>query len=93
MQEKEAKIKDLESLKAKTDKDLWEGDLRVFETEYKKHIDEFYDYMDINPKDMEVHLTKVTTKKVVIRKRDSALTTPTTSRMQTPINVPDINDD
>lgn len=89
LQEKEARFKELEILKVKTDKDLWEGDLQVFEIEYKKHIDEFYDYMDINPKEMEVHLNKVATKKVSIRKRDpAALSTPATSRMQTPVNVP-----
>ena len=88
LQEKEAKIKELDILKAKTDKDLWEGDLQMFEVEYKKHMDEFYDYMDINPKEMEVHMNKVATKKVVIRKRDSTLSTPAISRMQTPVNVP-----
>jgi DNA topoisomerase-2 len=90
LQEKEAKIKELDILKAKTDKDLWEADLRIFETEYKKHMDEFYDYMDINPKDIEAKMSKPATKKVVIRKRDSATTTPATSRMHTPINVPEV---
>jgi DNA topoisomerase-2 len=94
LQEKESKIRELDILKAKTDKDLWEADLRVFETEYKKHIDEFYDYMDINPKEIESKMAKPATKRVVIRKRDSATTTPATSRMHTPVNVPeDVEDD
>ena len=92
LQEKEAKIKELTILKAKTDKDLWEADLGVFETEYKKHMDEFYDYMDINPKDIEAKMAKPATKKVVIRKRDSATTTPAISRLHTPINVPGVDD-
>jgi DNA topoisomerase-2 len=94
LQEKEGKIRELEILKAKTDKDLWEADLRVFETEFKKHMDEFYDYMDINPKDIESKMSKPAPKRVVIRKRDSATTTPASSRMQTPVNIPDnIEDD
>jgi DNA topoisomerase-2 len=93
LQEKEAKISELEALKAKTDKDLWEADLRVFETEYKKHMDEFYDYMDLNPKEMESKMARPASKRVVIRKRDSTTTTPTTSRMQTPVNVPDVDID
>jgi DNA topoisomerase-2 len=93
LHDKEAKVKELDILKAKTDKDLWEADLRIFETEYKKHMDEFYDYMDINPKDIEAKMAKPATKKVVIRKRDSATTTPATSRMHTPINVPEVDVD
>jgi len=93
LQEKDSKIKELESLKAKIDKDLWEEDLRVFETEYRKHLDEFYDYMDINPKEIEAKMAKPATKKVVIRKRDSTTTTPATSRMQTPVNVPEVDDE
>ena len=90
MQEKEAKIKELEALRAKTDKDLWEADLRVFELEFKKHMDEFYDYMDINPKDIESRMPKPATKRVAIRKRaDSSATTPATSRIHTPVNIPD----
>lgn len=93
LQEKEAKIKELTILKAKTDKDLWEADLCVFETEYKKHLDEFYDYMDINPKEIAAQMAKPATKKVVIRKRDSATTTPATSRMHTPTNVPEVDEE
>jgi len=92
LQEKETKIKELTILKAKTDKDLWDADLGVFETEYKKHMDEFYDYMDINPKDIESKMAKPAPKKVVIRKRDSATTTPATSRLHTPINLPEVDD-
>jgi DNA topoisomerase-2 len=93
LQEKDIKIKELDTLKSKTDKDLWEADLRVFEIEYKKHLDEFYDYMDINAKEIEAKMAKPATKKVVIRKRDSALPTPATSRIHTPVNVPEIDDD
>ena len=88
LQEKEAKNKELTILKAKTDKDLWEADLGVFETEFKKHMDEFYDYMDINPKDIEAQMAKPATKKVVIRKRESAA-----SRMHTPTNIPEVDDE
>jgi DNA topoisomerase-2 len=94
LQEKDAKTQELVLLRRKSDKDLWEADLKVFETEYKKHIDEFYDYMDINPKEIETRMQKTATKRVVIRKRDSTTTTPTSSRMQTPVNVPDdVEDD
>jgi DNA topoisomerase-2 len=72
LHDKEAKVKELDILKAKTDKDLWEADLQVFETEYKKHMDEFYDYMDINPKEMEANMAKSVQKKVVIKKRNAA---------------------
>jgi DNA topoisomerase-2 len=92
LQEKETKIKELTILKAKTDKDLWDADLGVFETEYKKHMDEFYDYMDINPKEIESKMAKPAPKKVVIKKRDSAATTPATSRLHTPINLPEVDD-
>jgi DNA topoisomerase-2 len=93
LREKEEKVKELNILKDKTDKDLWDADLRMFETEYKKHMDEFYDYMNINPKEIEAKMAKPATKKVVIRKRDSAATTPATSRMNTPINVPEVEAD
>ena len=93
LREKEEKVKELNILKDKTDKDLWDADLRMFETEYKKHMDEFYDYMNINPKEIEAKMAKPATKKVVIRKRDSAVTTPATSRMNTPINVPEVEAD
>jgi DNA topoisomerase-2 len=92
LQEKESKIRELDILKAKTDKDLWCADLQVFETEYKKNLDEFYDYMDINPKEMEAKMTKPPAKKVVIKKRDNT-STPTISKSKTPINVPEVDEE
>jgi len=71
LKEKENKNKELEILRAKSDKDLWEEDLQIFEHEYKKHLDEFYDYMDINSKDIEYKMAKPIAKKVVIKKREN----------------------
>jgi len=34
---------------AKTPKDLWCDDLAVFETEYKKFMTDYYDYMSMEP--------------------------------------------
>ena len=38
----------------KTIRYLWEEDLKLFEGEYKKHMNEYCDYMAIDPKVMEV---------------------------------------
>lgn len=91
LQEKEAKIKELEILKAKAEKDLWNADLQVFETEYKKHLDEFYDYMDINPKDIDAQMLKYSTKKVVIKKR--VFNTLATSILQVPNNTYELDNE
>jgi DNA topoisomerase-2 len=87
MKEKEKKTLELEIMGGKTDKILWEEDLRVFETEYKKHMDEFYEYMDINPQELESKSAKPRVRGVVIKKKTSTNSTPTQSRSETPINV------
>jgi len=57
-------------LKSKTDKDLWEEDLKLFEAEYKKHMDEYCDYMSINPKDLNIGKSgKTESKKIVMKNR------------------------
>jgi hypothetical protein len=52
LSEKEELEGRLKILLTKTDKDLWEEDLKTFESEYKKHISEYCDYMSINQKDL-----------------------------------------
>jgi len=56
-------------LKTKTDKDLWEEDLKLFESEYKKHISEYCDYMSINQKDLNFNKSNTETKKLVMKKK------------------------
>jgi DNA topoisomerase-2 len=80
LKEKEKRSAELEILKNKTDKDIWEEDLKVFEAEYKKHMDEFFEYMDIDPKSVEKTAMKTINRKVTITKKSS--TTP--SVMTTP---------
>jgi hypothetical protein len=86
VKEKEKRSAELEILKNKTDKDIWEEDLKVFEVEYKKHMDEFFEYMDIDPKSVEKTAMKTINRKVNITKKSST----TTSGMTTPqqSNVP-----
>jgi len=59
----------LSILKTKTDKDLWEEDLKTFESEYKKHISEYCDYMSINQKDLNFNKSNTETKKLVMKKK------------------------
>jgi hypothetical protein len=80
LKEKEKRSAELEILKNKTDKDIWEEDLKVFEVEYKKHMDEFFEYLDIDPKSVEKTAMKTINRKVTITKKSS--TTP--SVMTTP---------
>ena len=49
LKEKEKRTSELTLLTSKTAKNLWDEDLHVFETEYTKHMNEFYDYTDIIP--------------------------------------------
>jgi len=61
---------ELSTLKSKTDKTLWEEDLKLFEGEYKKHMDEYCDYMSINIKDLNYGKTvKTEQKKLVMKSR------------------------
>jgi DNA topoisomerase-2 len=69
LKEKEKRSAELEILKKKTDKDLWEEDLKVFEHEYKKHMDDFYEYTNIDPKSMEKSASKIINRKVTVTKK------------------------
>ena len=60
----------LEILKHKTDKDLWEEDLKIFESDYKKHMDDYCDYMSINPKDLNFNKSSTENKKLVMKKKN-----------------------
>ena len=42
---------ELNSLKSKTNRDLWNEDLDEFLVSYKKFMDSYYKYNDLNPKD------------------------------------------
>ena len=54
----------------KNDKILWEEDLKLFEGEYKKHMNEYCESMAIDPKVMEGYNTsKTVPKKMVMKKR------------------------
>ena len=70
LSEKEELEGRLKILLTKTDKDLWEEDLKTFESEYKKHISEYCDYMSINQKDLNFNKSSNTeTKKIVMKKK------------------------
>ena len=70
LKEKEEQEVKLAILHAKTDKCLWEEDLKLFEGEYKKHMDEYCDYMSINIKDLNYGKTvKTEHKKLVLKSR------------------------
>ena len=57
-------------MKSKTDKLLWEEDLKIFEGEYKKHMHDYCDYMAIDPKVMEAYNTyKSGSKKLLMKKK------------------------
>ena len=84
LKEKEKHIQELETLRQKTDKILWEEDLAVFEGEYKKHMDEFYDYLGIDPKKLETLTIKNIQRKVTITKRGSTAPSTITSATQSP---------
>ena len=72
LKEKENLEATLTLMKSKTDKHLWEEDLKLFEGEYKKHMIEYCDYMAIDPKVMEGYNTSRTAgKKMIMKKRIS----------------------
>jgi len=72
LKEKENLEATLTLMKSKTDKNLWEEDLKLFEVEYKKHMIDYCDYMAIDPKVMEGYNTsKNAGKKMVMKKRIS----------------------
>ena len=75
LKDKEKRSTELEILKKKTDKDLWEEDLKVFEGEYKKHMDDFYEYTDIDPKSMEKTASKAINRKVTVTKKSQSTAT------------------
>jgi DNA topoisomerase-2 len=69
MKEKDMLNTELELLKSKTNKDIWNEDLKLFETEYKKHMSEYYDYMALDPELFSKKNTKNTeNKKFVLKK-------------------------
>ena len=69
LRDKEDLESKLVTLIAKTNKMLWEEDLKLFESDYKKHMDDYCDYMSINPKDLNIGKTsKVESKKIVMKK-------------------------
>ena len=49
LKEKEKRTAELALLTSKSAKNLWNEDLTIFETEYVKHMNDFYDYTDIIP--------------------------------------------
>ena len=70
LKEKENIETNLSLMKSKTDKILWEEDLKEFEGEYKKHMIEYCDYMAIDPKVMETYNTyKSSNKKIIMKKK------------------------
>jgi DNA topoisomerase-2 len=75
LKEKEKRSIELEILKKKTDKDIWEEDLKVFEVEYKKHMDEFYEYIDMDPSTIEIKCNKSINRKVMITKKSQSTAT------------------
>lgn len=81
MKERDELNQKLDILKKKTGKDIWEEDLKVFETEYSKHMTEFYEYMDIDPKTISHAPVKTTSRRVVITRKlvPTAATTPAAS--------------
>jgi DNA topoisomerase-2 len=75
LKDKEKRSTELEILKKKTDKNIWEEDLKVFESEYKKHMDDFYEYTDIDPKSMEKTASKAINRKVTVTKKSQSTAT------------------
>ena len=72
LKEKENVETILNIIKNKTDKLLWEDDLKLFESEYKKHMNEYCDYMAIDPKIMEGYNTSNKNhKKITFKKSKS----------------------
>ena len=70
LKEKEQKKTELEILESKSAKDLWEEDLVLFEAEYKKHIDEYCDYMSINSKEFNYNKSsKSEQKKIALKSK------------------------
>ena len=69
LKEKENLETELKIMTEKNDKILWEEDLKLFEGEYKKHMNEYCEYMAIDPKVMESYNTsKTVAKKMVMKK-------------------------
>jgi DNA topoisomerase-2 len=79
MKEKDEQNQKLEILKKKTDKDIWEDDLKQFETDYKKHMDDFYEYMDIDSKKISHAPVKPSTRRIIITKKSTAATAASTA--------------
>ena len=69
LKEKENLETELTLMKSKNDKSIWEEDLKLFELEYKKHMNEYCEYMAIDPKVMEGYNTSKTVPKKMIMKK------------------------
>jgi len=69
LKEKENLETELTLMKSKNDKSIWEEDLKLFEVEYKKHMNEYCEYMAIDPKVMEGYNTSKTVPKKMIMKK------------------------
>jgi DNA topoisomerase-2 len=86
MKEKERVTGELTTMKSKSGKDIWEEDLKVFEAEYKKHMDEYCEYMAIDPKELtKLMAPKIEAKKITLKKikTPTTPTTPTTTKSTT----------
>jgi DNA topoisomerase-2 len=70
LKEKDKRTCELEILQKKTTKDIWEEDLKIFETEYIKHMDDFYEYSGIDQKAMPKSIKSIN-RKVMITKKTS----------------------
>jgi DNA topoisomerase-2 len=75
LKEKEKRSTELEILRKKTEKDIWEEDLKMFELEYKKHMEEFYEYIDMDPSTIDIKCNKSINRKVMITKRSQSTAT------------------
>ena len=58
-----------EKLSALSESDLWDNDLKLFETKYVKFMEEYYKYFGINKKDLPNRKTSEKKRKVIRKKK------------------------
>ena len=58
-----------EKLSALSESDLWDDDLKLFETKYAKFMEEYYKYFGINKKDLPNTKTSEKKRKVIRKKK------------------------
>lgn len=58
-----------DKLSLQTEKELWDNDLKLFETKYAKFMEEYYKYFGINKNDLPTNTTIDKKKKVIRRKK------------------------